>query len=1074
MGVEWKAECQATTRTVSRGRGSDRGVEPTVGVGSAVSGLKREAVSGGPEVEDDATGVAGEVAAVHWPPDPAGSTEAVSGGPEAEEGAAGVAGEVAADEHWPPDTAGLTRGGRDDAAGVAASELWPPDPAVSMLGGGALTCTVAEGDAARMAAAELGPPDPVVSLLGATVADPGEQQTGMRLDAAAPAGRRAGNGAGRREGAEAQPQGTAQETWLPPGWRTGWTGDGASLWAGQREGGGWAAWLEAGWPRERMKEQVYRSFNSPGTVMSVADADDPYTFDWSNNPEDEIRAQRRFLGHATGFLDFVALREAVFGEVPSRRDDPEQFQAYYAKVSAWYKGEQRKVGVDGDLDPAWVDLCFADHEAGTEYPLRRVVVDMLTRGMTDEVSVDAAGSWAGNMVSATAPERRRVWGEHMEKELASGWVRLWDLGTSAAIMRRRFVCPLGLVPKRPDKGEQDPEDYTHWRLVRNYSKAQRGTSINERFPPELAPKFLDWAGAADAVEGMIELGRRNPECELQQIVLDLSKMYRHIPLCPARFGHYAYEIPEKEGEGSGMRLVYDTRGPFGLRVCGFCAMYLSLGITWAVRNVEVPLLLGRGETIDFTLFAWCDDFHGCADRGAIQVVRTALIRCIEGMNFPWRGKLEEANDIDGCIEDQSIPDTTRIWIGAKLCCRRGAWTVQMTPRLRGKCIAGILGLLGAVQEGTEQVLDIPRTDGSWWMGEQSMGQLTGRLQFAAWMSADGRAALRPLYEALAAGRRGECGPTAWQAEWTHALKEWLGILNQGGEPPVYAFGHYAESGGSDGKVVVVWTDAQPGNHDQSKQAGFGIFVGGVAVQGVFPDHVLEWAAEGMPKDAVGNAQPDNNVLESLAHAWGMMLSEILMPGIGSDRGVPIAYLTDSATARGARRKGSCRAPRVTAVVGGLAAVMRSRVDMQVAEPFQIRSEAMDYADPLSRMSGEAFKRKFWEQVRATGEEAGLDFSAGWEERAVVFIDLPPSWYYLGRVPVDELTSLPQFRLPSPDWSAAYRLTRLQVAELIVPPEGKAATFGRHATARTRRTARRGKIQVDSGIGRCSMAVRGSA
>jgi hypothetical protein len=815
-----------------------------------------------------------------------------------------------------------------------------------------------------------------------------------------------------------------------------------------------------------MGQRVFRSFNSPGTVSDVADTGEPYSFGWACQQKEEVIAQGRFLGHATGFTDYVKMREEEFGAVPSRRDDPGAFAAYYAKVAGWYKVQQVKAGIDGDLDPAWVDLCFANHETGEEYALRRVVVDMLTRGLTDEVSVEAAGSWARNMTSATDPARRAVWAEHMDRELASGFLRLWDLGTSAAVMRKRFVCPLGLVPKRPDKGEIDEANYKHWRLIRNFSKATRGTSINERFPRELTPTFIDWAGAADAIEGMIEMGRRNPDCELKQIVLDLSKMYRYMPLCRARFGHYVYEIPEEGGLGTGVRMVYDTRGPFGLKVCGWAAMYLSLGVCWAVRNVEVPLLLARGEELDFTLFAWCDDFHGCSSAAGIEIVRKGLVRCIEGMKFPWRGKLEETGDIDGCIEDQSQPDTTRIWIGAKICCKRGAWTVQMTPRLRGKCVDGVLELLNMVRG---------RSLGPFERGaEESIGQLTGRLQFAAWMSSDGRAALRPLYDALSAARRGECVAVEWREEWTAALEEWLVILNQGGEPPVYRFGHYAQAGSSDGKVAVVWTDAQPGNAARTKVAGFGIFVGGVAVRGVFPDHVLDWAAEGMPRDEDGRAQADNNVLESLAHAWGLMISEVLMPGVGSDWGVPIAYLTDSATARSGRAKGSSRGKRVTAVVGGLAEVTRGKVDMQVAEPFQIRSEAMAFADPLSRMSGVKYERQFWDQVRRVGQTAGLDLGAGWRDRAVVFIDLPASWYYLGRIPVEELTPLRTTCMPTAAWSAAYRLTREQVAKLIVPAEGKGAIFGRHASARQRGVARRAKLRAGSGTGGSSTGVPVSA
>ena len=59
-----------------------------------------------------------------------------------------------------------------------------------------------------------------------------------------------------------------QESWVPVGWAE-WKHDG--MWAEEGADQGRRAWCEAARPRAEMRQRVFRSFNSPGTVSDVSE-----------------------------------------------------------------------------------------------------------------------------------------------------------------------------------------------------------------------------------------------------------------------------------------------------------------------------------------------------------------------------------------------------------------------------------------------------------------------------------------------------------------------------------------------------------------------------------------------------------------------------------------------------------------------------------------------------------------------------------------------------------------------------------------------------------------------------------
>ena len=392
------------------------------------------------------------------------------------------------------------------------------------------------------------------------------------------------------------------------------------------------AWQQAVWPGIGGKpwegaRKVFRDFNTPALVVipdeafyanppQVDDAAEnpPYDPAWHTRPDEEVNIQGRFLGKDGEFVDWPAQREAIFGRPPRRSLDAAWVQphgseadihppweAYRRRVAAWYRIQMAFHGIDGPLNPEWIDLCFMTDTGDREYALRKVLVDALTRGCTDCVSPEACGSWAQNLKSATAPEMRLVWDAKVREEIAGGHVNHWDL--TALQRSRKFLCPMGLVEKPPDTGPIDRTNPDHFRMIRHFSKGVHTKSINERFPYEMKPTWIDYAGGADAVEGLIWLKRRDPQADIVSGVLDLRKMYRALPMQRARYHHYAYRHPS---EG----LLYDRYGPFELAVIGYYAMYLALGSTWSHRYVEMPLLLEDGEVLpDYILNMFVDDYY---------------------------------------------------------------------------------------------------------------------------------------------------------------------------------------------------------------------------------------------------------------------------------------------------------------------------------------------------------------------------------------------------------------------------------------------------------------------------------
>ena len=816
-----------------------------------------------------------------------------------------------------------------------------------------------------------------------------------------------------------------------------------------------AAWQRGAWPGiggiewEGAKE-VFRDFNEPSTVFAPDEAffakpciidDRKGTYDpgWATRPRDEMEVQGRFLGFDGEFVDWPKERERIFGKPPRRRDDatwqrpkgagPEvraPWAEYKAKVTVWYQLQKELKGTLGTLDPAYVDLCFMTDDGEEEYALRRVLVDCLTRGCTDTVSVDACGSHAPNLKSATEPARRLVWDAHMAKEIAGGWVRHWDLGP--LLWKIKFLCPLGLVAKPPDIGEIDESNPDHWRLIRHFSKGIRSTSINERFPYDLKPRFVDYAGGADAVEGLIWLRRRDPDCDPVMFVLDLSKMYRSLPMQACRFHHYCYDHP---GEG----LMYDCFGPFGLAVIGHFAMYLSVGMTWAHRHVELPLLLPDGEPVpDYALNVFVDDFAGFVGRGNAPPVRQALVNVIRGVGFGFRGKLQDG--IGASNPNLGVADDIRVWIGVRIDCALSR--ARCTANLIDKCIRRIQDMLAA---------DSPPTD-------QLVSELTGRLQFGAWTTAELRPALRVIWDMLSVLRRDYAAP--WRQEWLDALTAWLTTLSDPGGVPGIEFGHYACRGWSDGLVIPMITDAQPGNGLGSQAPGIGIFIGGFFVHAQIPASVMAWASEHMP-----TKQPDNNMLESIGQMAGAMIIEVLLPGCTTDYGVPLAALTDSAVSRCVRGKGASRCTPLNDMMRAFNKAVHGIIDGQRLQIRQVTSEGCFFADPGSRWHIPGQQTIFWDQVADIGRAAGIDIdeAGAWRRDAVAMIDLPDSWMMIGMPNAPPLTPLHLPRAPTAQWAQAYRM---QWDDLQILPAEKA--FGRPGTGRRRRLCRRANVLPDSPTG----------
>ena len=781
----------------------------------------------------------------------------------------------------------------------------------------------------------------------------------------------------------------------------------------------------------------FRSFSTPSGVASEEDAHDPFHFGWDLDSRDEIAAQGRFLGsRRPGAPDYVHLRESELGPAPPRSDQS-AFECYEIRTEAFYLMRKLAAGLDeatAPLSPTWADLYLVTAD-GTEHPLRREIVGWLVQGVDSGVSATAAGSWTTNMPTTKGDLMARILREHMEIELERGWIREWDLGGLRKSLR--FVASLGFVEKKPDVGEPGPNDPLCWRLIRDFTQARSGTSLNDRLPRSFRPNWLNWTGIGDLCEGVVELWRENGNAPLEMCVIDLSKQYRQFAIAPSLWHQFSYTVPDGCG---GSRTLYDTRMPFGWAGAGYYAVLVSQAILWGLRHVELPLI---GATDSWTGHVWVDDYALVASPTFMPTLRAGLIALIEKAGFKWRGKEEEG------LGDQGEPGVERVWIGNHVDLERGC--VQTTARMRRKCLVGGKLLLASAAAGRLGGLELCTLD-----------SFLGRCSFMSWCYSRGRAELRTLwaFQSLLDDREGEdcvakgaranasdvrVGRPRWDSDEgiaaQSAIGEWMRLVEEADVEAGFDFRHFAEAGHSDGLVQAVYTDAQPGG--EGKRAGFGILVAGFAVAGVFPDRVLERAS-------AATGSPDNNYLEAVAMNFGSMIMERVLSQIWSDPGVAALSCTDSSTAEASRRHGGSRSSLVNLATKGFGELFHhgaahaqlGPVDPQRTQARRVLSAACLYADALSR----------WDEAGGAVYRPKLDaelLAIGVTRDDLVFLSIPDDWFDIGfGLDLANLTPLGIPQWPAPRVASAFRVRRTSL-----DLQTAAGPFARPRTARERRSAR---------------------